>query len=611
MNLNPLLRIKLPIPKFWHFRLGSIRSKFILSFILLSIIPMILLAFFSYRTYLGILQVNVHSYSSEVIDRVDRNLQIYISDLERALELRSDYYNVQFIKLSMAGDIEGNSKFTFRLWENLNNIKALKTDLRDVSITTLDGVTVSCYGVFHTDLSQNELFQTLANRTTKEDMMAIWGPHSDWQGGKVFTVGRAIRGDYDNFLGIMSIDVDVELLNEICRNITLGKTGYVMLVDDDGQIIYHPKPELIGKTLGSLLGNPTANQWKSGFFTTKIGPADQVITVKNFAPANWKIIGLSNKSELTAEMQKITGLTLSLIIVTIVVLTLAAIFLSGLLTKPIKELQCSMRQASEDLNTNVRVYTHDEIGQLGESFNQMLARIRQLMERSVEEGKKLRRSEMIALQEQIKPHFIYNTLDLIIGLLETQKNEEVVTMVEALGAFFRTSLNHGQEYISIREEIEHIRNYLYIQRFRHGDKYDYAFDVDEEIMNYKTLKLILQPLVENAIYHGVREREHSGGLIMIKGYSMDGQVHFEVIDNGKGMSKMLVAEINCCLRGASTVESEKKFFGLRNVHERIGLAFGKEYGLTIESKLDAGTKVMINLPLMGTQNDYPTNFHSM
>jgi two-component system, sensor histidine kinase YesM len=596
--LNPL-RFRSQIRVF-QFR--SIRSKFILSFILLSIIPMIVLAFFSYRTYLDILQGNVQSYSNEVIDRVDRNLQIYISDLERALELRSDYYNVQFIKLSQAGDIEGNRKFTFRLWENLNNIKALKTDLRDVSITTIDGVTVSCYGVFHTDLSQNELFQTLVNRTTKEDRMVIWGPHPDWLGGKVFSVGRAIRGDYDNFLGIMSIDVDVELLNRICRNITLGKTGYVMLVDDDGQIIYHPKPELGGKTLGFLLGNPTANQWKSGFFTTKYGPEDQVVTVKNFAPANWKIIGLSNKTELTTEMEKITGLSLNLIIGTIIVLALAAIWLARLLTKPITELQHSMQRASENLNTNVRVHTQDEIGHLGEAFNQMLARIRQLVEQNVQEQKKLRRTEMIALQEQIKPHFIYNTLDLIIGLLETQRNEEVVTMVEALGAFFRISLSHGHEYISIREEIEHVRNYLYIQRFRHGDKYDYAIDVCDDILINKTIKLILQPLVENAIYHGVRELDKLGGLIIIRGYGINDHIYFEVIDDGKGMPAELVGEIRQCLGGFSTPESETKFFGLRNVHERIVLAFGKEYGLAVESELGKGTKIIVKLPQIREQD---------
>jgi two-component system sensor histidine kinase YesM len=580
------------------FKLKSLRTKFIMAFVILSTIPMIILAFFSYRVYLDILQRNIQSYTSEVIDRVDRNLEIYLSDLERILELRSDYYNVQFIKLSQAGDVEGNRKYSFRLWENLNNIKQFKTDLRDVTITTLGGVTIGCYGVTHTDLSQNELFQTLVNRTSKEDSMAIWGPHPDWLGGEVFSVGRAIRGDYDNFLGIMSIDVDVELLNRICGNIRLGKSGYIMLADENGRIIYHPKPELIGKSLSFLLGNSSIADKKEGF-TTKIGPGNQMITVKTFSQANWRIVGLSNRFELATEMQKITGLSLVIISITLIVLALTAIFFANLLTNPLKELQQSMRLASENLNTNVKISTTDEIGQLGESFNQMLARIRQLMEQSVSEQKKLRRTEMIALQEQIKPHFIYNTLDLIIGLLETNKNEDVINTVEALGKFFRISLSHGQELITIREETEHVRNYLYIQKIRHGDKYNYDLEIEEQLLKLKTIKLILQPLVENAIYHGVRQLEQPGGLIIVKGYAIGENVYFEIIDNGQGIPVSIVENITNCLQGTTTVENEKRFFGLRNVHERITLAFGKEYGLKIESVINRGTKITVHIPLIG------------
>jgi len=578
------------------FKLRSLRSKFILAFVILSTIPMIILAFFSYGVYHDILKQNIQSYTSEVIDRVDRNLEIYLSDLERILELRNDYYNLQFIKLSLAGDVEGNRKFTFRLWENLNNIRNYKTELRDVSITTIGGVTIGCYGVTHTDLAQNELFQTLANRTSKDDSIAIWGPHPDWLGGPVFSVGKAIHGDYDNFLGMMSIDVDVELLERICGNIRLGKTGYIMLIDEDNRIIYHPNPELIGKSIGALLGEASLTDWQQGF-TTKMGPGNQLIGVKTFAPANWKIIGLSNRFELATEMQKITGLSLTIILSTILVLALMAVYFANLLTNPLKELQQSMRQASEDLNTNAEIHTMDEIGQLSETFNQMLARIRQLMNQSVQEQKKLRRTEMRALQEQIKPHFIYNTLDLIIGLLETNKNEDVINTVEALGAFFRTSLSHGQELITIREEAEHVRNYLYIQRIRHGDKYDYSIEIEERLLNKKTIKLILQPIVENAIYHGVRELETADGLITIKGFLIEASntICFQVIDNGVGMEPSKMEEINRCLRESGT---EQRYFGISNVNERIRLAFGPEYGLELSATPGGGVTATIKLPVV-------------
>lgn len=576
------------------FRFKSLRIKFVLSLMILSLFPLVLLAFISYHTYLGILQQNVRSYTEAVINRVERNLQIYLSDLERILEFRNDYYILQFIKLSLADDIEENQKYTFRLWENFNNIKNFQTDLRDVAVTTIKGVRIGCYGLINEDLSQNEFFRTLANRTPQNNTMLIYGPYADWLGGDVFSVGCAIYGDYDNFLGIMSIDVELELLERICSDIRLGKTGYVTLVDQNGRIIFHPQKDLIGKSVGLLLGNPLGETWRTGYYTH----GNRVIMGKTFTPANWSIIGISNRSELIADMMKVATISLALIAGSIVAVILVALLLAGFLTKPIKELQHSMRAAAEDLNTIVTVRTDDEIGQLGRSFNQMLARIRELMDQSVQEQKKLRRTEMRALQEQIKPHFIYNTLEVIIGLLETNKNDDVISMVEALGAFFRISLSHGQEFISVKEEVEHVRNYLYIQRFRHGDKYDYRLEVEEGITQRKTLKLLLQPLVENAIYHGVREMERAGGLITVRGYAVEETICFEVIDNGKGMPAELVEEINDYLQGTNSPDQEKHCFGLRNVNERIVLAFGKEYGLRVASELGKGTTVFVRLPLI-------------
>ena len=362
---------------------------------------------------------------------MERNLQIYLSDLERILDLRNDYYILQFLKLSMIDDIEGNQKYTYRLWENLNNIKKYKTDLRDVAIITLKGVKIGCYGLTNVDLSQNELFQILANRTAQDNTMAIYGPHDDWLGGKVFSVGCAIYGDYDNFLGIMLIDVELDLLARICRDIRLGKTGYVTLVDQNGQIIFHPQPELIGKSVGLLLGNPVGESWRSGYYTY----GNRVIMGKTLPMTQWSIIGISDRAELIAEMTTVARISFALIAGSIIAVILVALLLSGVLTKPLKELQSSMQAAAENLNTVVPVRTYDEIGQLGQAFNQMLSQIRQWMRQSVQEQKKLRQIEMRALQEQIKPHFIYNTLEVIIGLLETNQNEDVIKMVEALGAF--------------------------------------------------------------------------------------------------------------------------------------------------------------------------------
>ncbi|HYH04346.1 MAG TPA: sensor histidine kinase [Bacillota bacterium] len=578
------------------YRFCSIHSKMIGSFLVLSLIPLSALALFSYQAYLKILQGNVRSYTGEVIDRIDRNLRIYLSDFDRVFQLRNDYYNLQFIKLSLAGDIEGNRKFTFRLWENLNNIKQLKTDLRDVSLITLDGVKIGCYGVARVEPSQHQLFQALAQRDPGEDGIAVWGPHPDWLGGKVFSVGKAIYGDYNNFLGIMCIDVEIALLERICRHNKLGQTGYVMLTDADGKIVYHPKPDLIGKPVSQLLGKHAVTQRQPGFLIPRRNNGNHIIIEKSIQPANWKVIGISNETELTREMHKVADFTFLLILGSIPVVVLVALLFTDLLTRPIRELQTSMRRAAEDLNTNVEIRTNDEIGQLGITFNQILAKIRLLMEQSVQEQKKLRRAEMMALQEQIKPHFIYNTLDLIIGMLETQQNEEVINMVEALGAFFRISLSHGQEMISIRDETQHVRNYLYLQKIRYGEHFNYNLEIEPAILQLRTIKLILQPLVENAISHGIRDLSHGEGLITVKGYRLtEDSICFEVTDNGKGMTVEQLAELQNCLH---TDEPNQGHFGLRCVHERLVLAFGPKYGLELQTAAGGGITAKVRIPVV-------------
>lgn len=578
-------------------KVASIRIKLITAFLVLSFFPLLALAIFSYQSYLKILQGNIRFYTHEVLDRVDDHLRIFIDDLERVLLLNGDYYTIQFIKLSLTGDIAENRKYIYRVWENLNHIKQLKTDVRDIAVVTTEGIKISSYGLMRQNLSRDRLFQTLANQTMGRDALVVWGPHEDWLGDDVFSVGRAIYGDYDNFLGIVCIDVELKVLERICRNIQLGKTGYVMLIDGEGRIIYHPDPEWIGKSAGLVLGDSHLGQWQSGLFISRLKSRAHVIGVKTYLPANWRIIGISDQAELAGEMLRVVNWSLILILALIPGVIFAALVLAGVLTRPIKALQQSMDRAAEDLHTQAVITTHDEIGQLAVAFNQMLARIRQLMDQSMQEQKKLRRAEMMALQEQIKPHFIYNTLEVIIGLLENNRNEDVIKMVEALGSFFRTSLNQGRERITVREEVEHLANYLYIQKFRHGNSYDYRIEVDPILFNYRIIKLILQPLVENAIYHGIRELGRPGGRILIRGYLTDeSRICFEIQDNGGGMESWKLLQINQCLHHLD--DQETAYFGLRNVHQRIMLAFGNGYGVRLAFAPGGGILATVVLPVL-------------
>jgi len=276
----------------------------------------------------------------------------------------------------------------------------------------------------------------------------------------------------------------------------------------------------------------------------------------------------------------------------------AAWFISGSISKPIRELRKMTASVAEG-NLDVRVENPnlDEVAALGNSFNIMIEKIKELIERSKSEQENLKKSELKALQAQINPHFLYNTLDTIVWMAEANNTEQVIEIVKAFSSFFRIALSKGKDWIPVRNEIEHIRSYLTIQKIRYRDILDFSIDVDENILNCSILKLTLQPIVENALYHGIKNKRELG-LIRIYGRMLeDNRILFEVIDNGIGIDKEKLDEINSELNSGSEDHINKDSgFGLNNVHKRIKLYYGKQYGLNIKSEYLIGTTVSITIP---------------
>ena len=230
-----------------------------------------------------------------------------------------------------------------------------------------------------------------------------------------------------------------------------------------------------------------------------------------------------------------------------------------------------------------------EIETLSVSFAHMVSRIQKLMERVRNEEITLRKTELRALQAQINPHFLYNTLDSIAWMCEEERSREAVEMVNALARLFRISISKGHELIPIEKEVEHARSYLKIQNYRYKNQFTYSFEVDEECLPYYCNKITLQPLIENAIYHGIN-RMIDEGEIIVRIYAKGEQVIFEVEDNGVGMTQEQCSQI------LHSEPGDKAGIGIKNVNDRIRIYFGEQYGLSIESELDEGTKIIINMP---------------
>jgi two-component system sensor histidine kinase YesM len=278
---------------------------------------------------------------------------------------------------------------------------------------------------------------------------------------------------------------------------------------------------------------------------------------------------------------------------------LAAWLISASIYLPIEKLHdVTTTIAENDLRALVTSENANEITELGISFNIMIGRIRELLDSQAKEQENLQKAELKALQAQINPHFLYNTLDTIVWMAETNKTDQVIEIVRTLSRFFRIALSKGKDWIPIREEIEHVRSYLHIQKIRYRDILDYEIDVDDNILDGTILKLTLQPLAENALYHGIKNKR-SGGTIWVRARRKDqNQVLLEVQDDGVGCTPYRLARIQERLDDESyEISQEDGGFGLANVNKRIKLYYGNQYGLSIDSQYQEGTRVAVTIPL--------------
>ena len=407
----------------------------------------------------------------------------------------------------------------------------------------------------------------------------------------IVSLVRAVKDpDSGEILGVICVDVLLSAIENHIRNITLGKNGYVFVMDERGEMVYAP----IHATAYRI-----RSEWVSD-----ASPAIYRIKDNNYQLLSihsgltlWRIIGVFNSDEVLLPVANLRYYTLIAGIIAIIATTLAALFFSKSFTEPISKLRKLMSKAGEgDLSVQYDSKNYyGEIAQLGTSFNSMMDQIHHLVDIVYIEQNLKREAEIKTLQAQIKPHFLYNTLDTIRWIVEAHNPEEVVRLVGALTKLFRISLSRGHEIISLGDELEHVRSYLYIQKVRYEDKLHYEINCDEKYFSLKINKLILQPLVENAIYHGIKQKRGEGH-ININVFEEGSELHIEVSDDGAGMTQEQCEEINQNLR-AEHVTAYSHGYGLYNVNDRIRLVHGSVYGLHYMPNALGGVTVLVRLPV--------------
>ena len=396
--------------------------------------------------------------------------------------------------------------------------------------------------------------------------------------------------------GVLLVDMNFGGIEQICKNVDLGESGYLYLIDGDGEIIYHPRQQLI---YASLLreNNRAAAGYEDGIHREKFGGETRQVTVKTVGYTGWKLVGVVPAESLASNHIQLRLFGIFVVLFFIFFLVFVNLGVSERIAVPIKALEQSVKELEAGSETvDIAIGGPYEVQHLGNSIRSMVSTMRQLMDDIIRQEESKRKSELDVLQSQINPHFLYNTLDSIVWMIENNRYDDAIVMVTSLARLFRISLSRGRTLITVGEELEHARHYMTIQKMRFKNKFTSEIRADGEALSCETVKLVVQPIVENAIYHGM-EYADGDGEILVWAHIEGEDLYIDVTDNGPGMRQEQVDRLLREDGGPAAPSRGGSGIGLRNVHQRIQLTYGKPYGLEIESEPDEGTTIRIHLPV--------------
>ena len=394
--------------------------------------------------------------------------------------------------------------------------------------------------------------------------------------------------------GVLLVDMKYSVLEDMLERINETSSGiYYYLCSRDGEIIYHPRWTEINRGLFKEKNNKAAS-YEDGIYEMKTDGQKENVVVGSVAYTGWKLIGVVPESVQETSINKFRYYIITTILILVMMLLQVNRFISRKISRPIRELDESVKAYEAGAMPDIYIGGSAEIRHLGYSVQKSYEQIETLMKEIIQQQTERRKSELDALQSQINPHFLYNTLESITWMIEAQRNKEAVVMISELAKLLRVSLSRGKTIISIGDELQHGRSYMNIQRVRYKERFKVEFLIDEEIKNYCIVKLVIQPLLENAIYYGVGNMdEDDDGQILVRGEKKGEDIYISIEDNGMGMPEDIRDNI---LTDNSKVPKHGSGVGVINVHSRIRLMFGPEYGLEVYSELDEGTEVVIHIP---------------
>lgn len=563
-------------------------------FILLTVIPIGIVGTLSYsKAYTEISDSSLKS-SILLTDQVKQNLDHLIQETRVFMQIGTLGSSVHF--LIQNEETYDEAIQLLHAFDIYKKNYAYSGSIENIYIVNFSGKAISeKRGVFQWTEEESLSSRMDQFKNLSQDITII--PHlSTPDKSRLSIVGKVKRTITKEEIGLVIIDLDASFMKDVVASHKLGTSGRYYIIDKEGNPLFAPRHEIVH----------LSNQWnqdlftdkENGHFTMKANNKEWFVVYSTLKDTEWRIVGLAEKADIMSSANEIRNLIFLSVAGSILFTITLYFFITSSLTRPLRELQAKMDLVGEGkLDVQIQNPSQDEIAKLGESFNQMTKQIQILMDKSIEEQIQIKKAELRALQVQINPHFLYNSLDTIIWMAEGQKSEKVIDITKALSHFFRITLSQGKDLITLEDEMAHIQNYLIIQQMRYRDILEVEFDIKPDVLPFHILKLTLQPIVENAIYHGIKNKRGQGLLSIRAKLQQDHNILIEIEDNGIGMTEEKLQTITHRINHPLEGEFPKQGgYGMINVQQRLRLFYGSPYGLRIESKDQEGTKCTILIP---------------
>lgn len=569
------------------------QSTVMTTFSIVSISLMLLIGTAMYFRFSAVAREEITQSALKLIEQSGENLEDYLVSMRRISD--AVYYNV--IK---ENDFANQNKDIQRGMNLL--YEANRDNLRSIAVYGRYGSLVAAEPIASQkedpNVTRQEWYQQAVNEM---ENMHFSTPHVQnlFDDGSfryywVISLSRVVEitNNGDSQSGVLLVDMDYSSISRMMNKMNAKNNGtYYYLCDSSGKIIYHPRQAQISRGICSE-NSMVAAGYKDGIYDEVFEGSRRKVIVNTVSYTGWKLVGVIPYETFNHGMENIRYFVVMFMLLMGMMLGCINRMVSVRISSPILKLNESVMAYEAGGKPQIYIGGSEEIRHLGYSIQKSYEQIELLMKNIVMEQNERRKSELDALQSQINPHFLYNTLESITWMIEGERNDEAVFMISQLAKLFRISLSKGHTIIRIRDELQHAECYMNIQKVRYRNTFSIVFDVEEQVYDCCTVKLILQPILENAINYGISGMDDCGE-ITIMGKKKDGDIILSVVDNGIGMP---AEEAKLILTDSNRVHKHGSGVGLINVNNRIQILFGKEYGLTIVSEPDEGTSVSICIP---------------